>query len=96
MRQKVEVTKPSEKLIKDIRRVTRKQYGAEEKIRTVLEVLPGEELVAALGRREGIVESPYYTGRRNSSKPARRGCDVILRVLPPPMRSRYFDVKCAI
>lgn len=44
MRQKMEATKPSaEKVIKDIRRVTRKQYGAEEKIRIVLDGLRGEE-----------------------------------------------------
>ena len=61
MRQKVEATKPSaEKVIKDIRRVTRKQYGAEEKIRIVLEGLRGEESIAALCRREGIAESLYY------------------------------------
>jgi len=61
MRQKTDVTKPSaEKVIKDIRRITRKQYGAEEKIRIVLEVLRGEESIAALCRREGIAESLYY------------------------------------
>ena len=62
MRQKTEVTKPSaEKVIKDIRRITRKQYGAEEKIRIVLDGLRGEESIAALCRREGIAESLYYT-----------------------------------
>ena len=61
MRQKTEMTKPSsEKVIKDIRRVTRKQYGAEEKIRVVLDGLRGEESIAALCRREGIAESLYY------------------------------------
>jgi transposase len=61
MRQRSEVTKPSsEKVIKDIRRVTRKQYGAEEKIRIVLDGLRGEESIAALCRREGIAESLYY------------------------------------
>ena len=53
--------KPSaETVIKDIRRATRKQYGAEEKIRVVLEGLRGEESIAALCRREGIAESLYY------------------------------------
>ena len=62
MRQKTEATKRSaERVIKDIRRVTRKQYGAEEKIRIVLEGLRGEESIAALCRREGIAES-LYTG----------------------------------
>jgi len=61
MRQRMEATKPSaEKIIKDIRRVTRKQYGAEEKIRIVLDGLRGEESIAALCRREGIAESLYY------------------------------------
>ena len=61
MRQRTEVTKPSsEKVIKDIRRVTRKQYGAEEKIRIVLDGLRGEESIAALCRRERIAESLYY------------------------------------
>ena len=62
MRQKAGSDKPSaEKIIKDIRRATRKQYGAEEKIRIVLEGLRGEESIAALCRREGIAESLYYT-----------------------------------
>jgi transposase len=61
MRQKMEAAKPSaEKVIKDIRRITRKQYGAEEKIRIVLDGLRGEESIAALCRREGIAESLYY------------------------------------
>jgi transposase len=51
---------PAEKVIKDIRRATRKQYSAEEKIRIVLEGLRGEESIAALCRREGIAESLYY------------------------------------
>jgi len=40
--------------------VIRKQYGAEEKIRIVLDGLRGEESIAALCRREGIAESLYY------------------------------------
>ena len=61
MRQKAGTQKPSaETVIKDIRRVTRKQYGAEEKIRIVLEGLRGEESIAALCRRGGIAESLYY------------------------------------
>ena len=61
MRQKSGTGKGSaETVIKDIRRATRKQYGAEEKIRIVLEGLRGEESIAALCRREGIAESLYY------------------------------------
>jgi transposase len=61
MRQKAGTQKaPAEQVVKDIRRATRKQYGAEEKIRIVLEGLRGEESIAGLCRREGIAESLYY------------------------------------
>ena len=49
----------SEKIIRDIRRKTRKQYSAEEKIRIVLDGLRGEDSIAELCRREGIVQSLY-------------------------------------
>ena len=62
MRQKSETpTKSSEQLVKDIRRATRKQYSAEEKIRVVLDGLRGEASIAELCRREGIAESLYYS-----------------------------------
>src|SRR5271167_2754336 len=55
MRQKSETTKvSSEQVVKDIRRATRKQYSAEEKIRVVLDGLRGEHSIAELCRREGI------------------------------------------
>jgi transposase len=44
MRQKSVSTKsPAEKAVRDIRRKTRKQYSAEEKIRIILDGLRGEE-----------------------------------------------------
>ena len=51
----------ADKLVKGIRRKTRKQYSAEEKIRSVLAGLRGEESIAALCRREGISESLYHS-----------------------------------
>ena len=48
------------KTVKDIRRATRKQYSAEEKIRIVLDGLRGEETIAELCRRESIAQSIYY------------------------------------
>ena len=50
----------SEKLVKDIRRATRKRYSAEEKIRIVLEGLRGEDSITELCRREGINSNLYY------------------------------------
>jgi transposase len=52
---------PSERLVRDIRRVTRKQYSAEKKIRIVLDGLRGEQSIAELCRRENIAESLYYS-----------------------------------
>ena len=49
----------SEKVVKDIRRATRKRRSPEEKIRIVLEGLRGEKSIAELCRRESIVESLY-------------------------------------
>ena len=50
----------SEKIIRDIKRRTRKQYNAEEKIRIVLDGLRGECSIAELCRREGINANLYY------------------------------------
>jgi transposase len=54
-------TSPSERLVKNIRRATRKHYSAEEKIRIVLDGLRGESSIAELCRREGIAEGLYYS-----------------------------------
>ena len=50
----------ADRMVKDIRRRTRKTYSAEEKIRIVLAGLRGEESIASLCRQEGIAESLYY------------------------------------
>ena len=50
----------AEKVVRDIRRETRRKYSAEEKIRIVLEGLRGEESIAELCRREGISPNLYY------------------------------------
>lgn len=51
----------SERIVKDIRRATRRRFSAEEKIRIVLDGLRGEHSIAELCRREGIAESLYYS-----------------------------------
>ena len=51
----------AEKAVKEIRRATRKQHSAEEKIRIVLAGLRGEDSIAELCRREGIAQSLYYS-----------------------------------
>ena len=52
---------PAEKVVRDIRRKTRRRHSTEEKIRIVLDGLRGEESIAALCRREGIAEGLYYS-----------------------------------
>ena len=50
----------AERVVKEIRRVTRRQISAEEKIRIVLSGLRGEDSIAELCRREGIVQNLYH------------------------------------
>ena len=52
---------PGEKIVKDIKRATRKHYSSEEKIRIVLDGLRGEDSIAELCRREGISQGIYYS-----------------------------------
>ena len=52
--------KSAERVVRDIRRKTRRRFSAEEKIRIVLEGLRGEESIAALCRREGLNPNLYY------------------------------------
>jgi len=47
---------PAERVLKDIRRATRKHYSAEDKIRIVLDGLRGEDSIAELCRRESIAQ----------------------------------------
>jgi transposase-like protein len=54
------VKESAEQIVKEIRRATRRQFSAEEKIRIVLSGLRGEDSIAELCRREGIVQNLYY------------------------------------
>ncbi len=66
-------SKPSaQAVVKDIRRATRKQYGAEEKIRILLEGLRGEDSIAELCRREGIAQGVYYKWSKDFMEAGKR------------------------
>jgi transposase-like protein len=54
------VKEPAEQVVREIRRATRRQFSAEEKIRIVLSGLRGEDSIAELCHREGIVQNLYY------------------------------------
>ena len=60
MRQQSNPSGTADQHVREIRRATRKQYSAEEKIRIVLAGLRGEHSIAELCRREGLAESLYY------------------------------------
>jgi transposase len=51
----------AERVVKEIRRRTRRQHSSEEKIRIVLDGLRGEDSISELCRREGIAQSLYYS-----------------------------------
>ncbi len=83
----------AEKVVKDIRRATRRHYGAEEKIRIVLEGLRGEDSIAELCRREGINQNLYYRWSKDFLEAARNGWRGTRPVRRPPTRSSSFAVK---
>ena len=61
MRTKTETdSEEAEKRIRDIRRATRRQYSAEDKIRILIAGLRGEDSIAELYRKEGINQNLYY------------------------------------
>ena len=63
---------PAEQVVKDIRRRTRRQFSAEDKIRIVLEGLRGDDSIAELCRREGIAQSLYYTWSKEFMEAGKR------------------------
>ena len=48
------VKQPAEQVVKEIRRATRRQFSAGDKIRIVLTGLRGKDSIVELCRREGI------------------------------------------
>ena len=62
----------AESKVKEIRRLTRKKYTAEEKIRIVIEGLRGETSIAELCRKEGINASLYYNWSKDFLEAGKR------------------------
>ena len=63
---------PAERVLKDIRRATRRHFSAEDKIRIVLDGLRGEDSIAELCRREGIAQSLYYVWSKDFLEAGKR------------------------
>ena len=64
--------KPADRVVKDIRRATRRHFSAEDKIRIVLEGLRGDDSIAELCRNEGIAQSLYYTWSKEFMEAGKR------------------------
>jgi hypothetical protein len=71
-------------VVKDSRRATRRQFSAEDKIRIVLNGLRGEDSIAKLCRREGIIQSVYSSWSKEFIEAV---CDVwlVTQPVPPPV-----------
>ena len=60
MKPKQDTKVEADKLVRAIKRATRRKFSAEEKIRIVLAGLRGEDSIAELCRREGLHQNLYY------------------------------------
>jgi transposase len=61
-----------EKVVREIKRRTRRKFSTEEKIRIVLEGLRGEQSIAELCRREGISPNLYYNWSKDFLEAGKR------------------------
>ncbi|MGY3238187.1 transposase-like protein [Bradyrhizobium sp. USDA 4472] len=87
MRQKAGPGKASaDQVLKDIRRQTRRQYSAEEKIRLVLGGLRGEENISEFVAEKALPPRCITAGRRSFSRPASAAWPATRHELRPPAR----------
>lgn len=63
--QRIDHKNEADKTVRNIRRQTRRNFSAEEKIRIVLAGLRGEDSIAELCRKEGIHQNLYYRWSRD-------------------------------
>jgi len=68
-----------ERRVKAIKRNTRKQYSAEEKIRIILEGLRGEDTIASICRKESIAQNLYYKWSKDFLEAGKRLSGDIVR-----------------
>jgi transposase len=67
--------KSTERLVRDIKRNTRRKYSSEEKIRIVIEGLRGEVSIAELCRKEGIAQNLYYRWSKDFMESGKKRLD---------------------
>ena len=67
--------KASEGLVRDIKRITRRKFSSEEKIKIVIDGLRGETSIAELCRREGIAQNLYYRWSKDFMESGKKRLD---------------------
>ena len=67
--------KSSERLVRDIKRINRRKYSSEEKIRIVIEGMRGEVSIAELCRKEGIAQNLYYRWSKDFMESGKKRLD---------------------
>ena len=77
----------------DIKRNTRKQYNAEEKIRIVLDGLRGEDSIAAFGMVKHEKDRLAGTGEEPALDEINRACDGLSQVIIPIIRALHDGPK---
>ena len=78
---------PGEKIVKDIKRATRKHYSSEEKIRIVLDGLRGEDSIAE--PRHVLAQPEYAVGAvAEDVRLNHKGCDLCRIPVGHPLRSQ--------
>ena len=94
MRSKAETdSEEAEKRVRDIRRATRRQYSAEEKIRIVIAGLRGEDSIAELCRKESINQNLYYRWSKDFLEAGKSGWQAIPHGKRPATRSKRFSAS---
>jgi transposase len=69
MRQKSAAARePAEQVMKNLRPGDTAAFSAEDKIRIVLDGLRGEDSIAELCRREGVVQNPYFRWSKGEAR----------------------------
>jgi transposase len=84
MRSKTDThSEEAEKAVRDIRRATRRQFAAEEKVRIVIAGLRGEDSIAELCRKEGINQNVYHRWSKDFLEAGRSGWQATLHAKRP-------------
>jgi transposase len=68
----LQLKKPAERVVKDIRFAIRRHFSAEDKIRIVIDGLRGDDSIVELCRKEGIAQNLYYTWSKEFMEASKR------------------------